>query len=164
MMERQQAESNLACRYLELEASGASHVKTTLVRQGARSHYVLTEAALGAELSRHDLGIEQVTLSASPASAENWLHCRGLRGSPSCGGLANALMPCFPLAAYLLMQRGHSDMCKARALSWQTSLFAVWRSQCSAYCVLTSPRMCAGGSGDGDGDAALHAGGEWAAA
>ena len=49
-----------ACRYLELEGSDASHMKTTLVRQGARSRYVLTEAALGGALSRHDLGIEQV--------------------------------------------------------------------------------------------------------
>ena len=47
-------------RYVELEGTAASHVKGTLVEQRARSRYVLTEAALGARLSRHDLTIEQV--------------------------------------------------------------------------------------------------------
>ena len=46
-------------RYLELEGANASHMKTTLVQQAARSQYTLTEAALGAALSRHDLGIQQ---------------------------------------------------------------------------------------------------------
>lgn len=49
---------------MELEGAGASHVKATLVQQGAHSRYVLTEASLGGTLSRHDLGIEQVTRGA----------------------------------------------------------------------------------------------------
>jgi len=56
----------VAGRYLELDGNNASHVKTTLVRQGARSRYSLTEAALGAALSRHDLGIEQVLFQCLP--------------------------------------------------------------------------------------------------
>lgn len=48
------------CRYVELEGAAARHVKATLVQQGPRSRYVLTEAALGGALSRHDLGIQQV--------------------------------------------------------------------------------------------------------
>ena len=72
-----------ACRYLELEGSDASHVKTTLVRQGARSRYVLTEAALGAALSRHDLGIEQVL------SALQLQRCPPVELNENGGGVSN---------------------------------------------------------------------------
>jgi Fe-S cluster assembly protein SufD len=46
--------------YVQLEGSAAMHFKTTLVRQLAGSRYELTEAALGAQLARHDLAIQQV--------------------------------------------------------------------------------------------------------
>ena len=49
-----------ACRYVQLENAGAWHMKNTLVRQGPRSLYELTEASLGGSIARHDINIEQV--------------------------------------------------------------------------------------------------------
>ena len=46
--------------YVELEADGAIHFKTTLVNQGKESQYSLTEAQIGGSLSRHDLGVDQL--------------------------------------------------------------------------------------------------------
>ena len=45
---------------MEREASGAIHVKGTLVRQAENSTYRLTEARLGGGLSRHDVRVDQV--------------------------------------------------------------------------------------------------------
>lgn len=47
-------------RYVELEGEGAMHMKATLVEQGTRSSYALTEARLGGRLSRQDISILQV--------------------------------------------------------------------------------------------------------
>ncbi|KAL4531891.1 hypothetical protein Ndes2437B_g02327 [Nannochloris sp. 'desiccata'] len=46
--------------YIELEADGAAHFKTTLVNQGKESNYSLTEARIGGALTRHDLSVEQL--------------------------------------------------------------------------------------------------------
>lgn len=46
--------------YVELEAPGASHMKSTFVNQGKESGYTLTEARQGGRLTRHDLSIEQL--------------------------------------------------------------------------------------------------------
>jgi len=46
--------------YIELEADGAAHFKTTLVNQGKESKYSLIEARIGGSLTRHDLGVEQL--------------------------------------------------------------------------------------------------------
>lgn len=46
-------------RYVERESSGCVHMRVTLVQQQEASSYTLTEARLGGELSRHDLGIKQ---------------------------------------------------------------------------------------------------------
>jgi Fe-S cluster assembly protein SufD len=46
--------------YIDLEADGAAHFKTTLVNQGKESQYTLTEAQIGGSLTRHDLGVDQL--------------------------------------------------------------------------------------------------------
>lgn len=52
-------EAVVAHRYVERESSPSLHTRATLVRQASRSSYTLTEARLGAALSRHDLAIQQ---------------------------------------------------------------------------------------------------------
>lgn len=46
--------------YIELEADGATHFKTTLVNQGKESQYSMAEARIGGSLTRHDLGVDQL--------------------------------------------------------------------------------------------------------
>ncbi|EFN51512.1 hypothetical protein CHLNCDRAFT_59225 [Chlorella variabilis] len=46
--------------YVQLESTGVAHMKATLVNQGRKSSYSLTEARVGGTLSRHDLNIEQL--------------------------------------------------------------------------------------------------------
>lgn len=46
--------------YVEIEGQGAAHMKATLVNQGQESDYSLTEARVGGELTRHDLGVDQL--------------------------------------------------------------------------------------------------------
>lgn len=46
--------------FVEREHVDAIHVKSTLVQQAASSRYALTEARVGAALSRHDVGVQQV--------------------------------------------------------------------------------------------------------
>lgn len=45
--------------YVNLEAPGTLHFRTTLVQQGADSTFRLTEARVGGSLTRHDLGVQQ---------------------------------------------------------------------------------------------------------
>ncbi len=57
-----------ARRYAALEGRGALAMKATLVAQGARSQYRLTEARVGGALTRHDLNIQQARPLWSPVS------------------------------------------------------------------------------------------------
>lgn len=52
--------SRLCHGYLQLESPGAAHIKSTVIRQHARSEYALTEACVGGDLARHDVNVEQV--------------------------------------------------------------------------------------------------------
>jgi len=52
-------DASLKHGYVQMEAGGAAHVKGTFVRQAARSRYELTEACLGGDLARHDVGVTQ---------------------------------------------------------------------------------------------------------
>lgn len=45
--------------YVNLEAPGTLHFRTTLVQQAADSRFTLTEARVGGSLTRHDLGVQQ---------------------------------------------------------------------------------------------------------
>lgn len=47
-------------RYVQLESGSAFHLKSTLVQQAERSVYAVTEARVGAQISRHDLLIDQL--------------------------------------------------------------------------------------------------------
>eukprot|EP00803_Ostreobium_quekettii_P009992 evm.model.scf_1621.1 EVM.evm.TU.scf_1621.1 scf_1621:591-5673(-) len=51
--------ASLTHGYVQLEGSGAYHMKTTLVSQGQDSSYRLTETSVGGGLTRHDVGIVQ---------------------------------------------------------------------------------------------------------
>ena len=53
-------DAELVHHYTQLDGPAACHMKTTLIRQAARSKYSLVECSVGARLSRHDLGIDQV--------------------------------------------------------------------------------------------------------
>ncbi len=50
----------MPCRYAQLDAAAAYHMKATLVTQGLNSSYILTEACLGAAIARHDISVNQV--------------------------------------------------------------------------------------------------------
>lgn len=55
--------SELVHQYAQLDGPAAFHMKTTLVKQSAKSKYSLVEANIGGKLSRHDLVIDQVCVS-----------------------------------------------------------------------------------------------------
>lgn len=55
-----QEDASLRHSYLQLESPGAAHIKSTVIRQHARSHYELTEACVGGDLARHDVNVDQV--------------------------------------------------------------------------------------------------------
>ena len=46
--------------YVVMEKPGSKHMKSTFVNQGKSSQYSLVEARLGGEITRHDVGIEQL--------------------------------------------------------------------------------------------------------
>lgn len=53
-------DAHVVHKYAQLEGQDSIHMKGTLVSQGSRSNYQLTEASIGGRLSRHDVGILQV--------------------------------------------------------------------------------------------------------
>ena len=53
------------CRYVQLEADSAWHMKGTLVSQGEGSSYSLTETCIGGSIARHDVSIAQVHISCA---------------------------------------------------------------------------------------------------
>lgn len=57
--------ASLRHSYVELEAAGAAHFKSTLVSQGKGSEYALSEARVGGALTRHDVGVDQAGPSTS---------------------------------------------------------------------------------------------------
>lgn len=66
------------CRYAALEGRGALSMKGTLVAQGARSRYALTEARVGGALTRHDLSIQQVRVPPAITNHPQLTGCRPL--------------------------------------------------------------------------------------
>jgi len=52
--------ASLKHSYVEIESSDAFHLKSTLVNQGTESNYSLVEARVGGQLTRHDVGIDQL--------------------------------------------------------------------------------------------------------
>lgn len=52
--------SSLRHGYVQLESLGTAHIKSTVIRQHARSQYALTEACIGGDLARHDVDVQQV--------------------------------------------------------------------------------------------------------
>jgi hypothetical protein len=63
--------------YVEREGAGAVCMKGTLVAQAARSQYHLVEARVGGSLTRHDVGIVQVSSGAGWRAGEQWGRVEG---------------------------------------------------------------------------------------